>query len=163
MTEIPSVLESNTTDAGRIVENRPPGRVLSTDGVRPSQQPLPHVDAPSELDDVVLLVPQTVLDGGAGCCHRGRDTESHTHQPACGKSGVYESQPLFKVETGLSVSLCADCFPTASPTLTPEGRSNVKSEKHKCWLCGENVPVDDFVAHLAGCESVGESVAIDGL
>lgn len=162
MTESLSVSEKDTTDNGRIVENRPPTRKLSADGIRPSQQPVPHIDAPGELVDVVFLVPQTVLDGGEGCCHRkAEDTESHIHKPACAKPGVYEPQPLLKIESKLSVDACADCFPVASPTLTPE-RCNGEP-KHKCWLCAENVPVSDFVAHLASC-GAGEGVAVvDGI
>lgn len=159
-----SVPKSDTGDNERIAENQPPARKLSTDGTRPSQRQLPHADAPSELADVVVLIPETVYEGEDGCCHReAEESEPTNRKPECGNSGSYHPQSLFEVEMNESVRACNECFPQYSEillTLTPEGRYGPQ-EREKCWLCGETVPTKHYIAHLVACrKSVGETGSI---
>lgn len=145
--------DTSDHDKRSIESDRPPARILPTDGYQSVRQPRPHLDALGELADVTLLVPKSLIAGKRRCCHRpprNRDSENDTR---CNQNGEYEEWSATKVETHWKVRPCKICFTTEfEGTLTPEG-TYVESEEstRMCPYCSQDVPSDQHSAHTEMC------------
>jgi hypothetical protein len=145
--------DTSDHDERSIESNRPPARILPTDGYQSVRQPQPHIDTLGELADVTLLVPQSFSDGEHRCCHRpprNRDSENDTR---CNQNGEYAEWSVVKVETHRKVRPCKICFTAQSEdTLTPEGTyAEPDGPTRMCSYCLQDVPLAQHGAHTRMC------------